>query len=452
MKRSFVLPTVLGLIAVMALGFWGFREQQMRRSLETYVNNSYQRSFYNAAEHVQNVEVLLGKSLLVPEKEYDGTVYNDIWQHANAAQENLTQLPVQQEIVGRTAKFLTQVGDYAHTLAARTGSDTEISDEKWQTLNKLYRQAGILNKELQAAQADILDGRVTIAEIVGESKRSLRGESKQLASNNFQKINQQMNEFPTLIYDGPFSDHLENQKAKGLTGKNITVSEARGKALKYTGQNQNGDRVVKVTDKTKGRISSYRVEINPRNNKNNRTIVDVSQKGGHLVWLVNTRELGERRISIDEARTKAEAYLKALGYKNMRDIYYERVDGAVTFIFVYMDKNIKIYPDQVKVTVALDKGDIIAVDASSYLMSHHKRDIGPPEITVAEARKAINHNVKIEGSRLVVIPLDAGGEKLAYEFEGVVNNENFLVYIDAKTGKQLKILKVINTPDGTLTM
>ena len=452
-RRYFAIPTLLGLLAVMALGYWGYKEQQSRKMMEAYVNNNYQRSFYNLTDHVQNMQVLLGKSLLVSERKYDGKIYSDIWQQASAAQENLTQLPVNQSIVGRTAKFLSQVGDYARMMAAGAGSDTEVSGEKWQTLNKLYNQSQGLNKDLQSAQSSLMDGHVSIQDLVGEAHGNLKGQAKKLASNNFQQINQKVQEYPQLIYDGPFSDHLEKTKPKGVTGENISVSEARSRALDNIEQSQRTNLIAQVTDKTKGKIPSYRTEIYPQQNNKNKTVVDVTQQGGHLIWLINTRSVGKSTISIEDARKKALQYLSKHGYKDMIDTYYIREDGSVTYNFAYRDKNdVIIYDDLIKVTVALDNGDVVGVDASGYLMSHHDRKIGPPKVTLVEAKKAINKNVEIKGGRLAVIPTDSGGEKLTYEFTGLLNKEKFLIYIDSETGKQEKILKVIDMPNGTLTM
>ena len=451
-RRYIAIPALLGFFALIALGYWGHKEQQSRRMMETYVNNNYQRSFYNLTDHVQNMEVLLSKSLLVSEKDYDGKIYSDIWQHASAAQENLTQLPVNQSVVGRTAKFLSQVGDFAHVMASQAGSETEISADKWQTLNNLYRQSGGLNRELQSAQAAIMDGHVSIQELVAETRGNIKGQAKKLASNNFQTINQQMQEYPTLIYDGPFSDHLEQSKAKGVTGENISVSEARSKALGYIEQSEKTNLVAQVTDKAKGKIPSYRTEIYPQQNNKNKTVVDVSQQGGHLIWLINTRSIGEKTLNIEAANKKASQYLSKHGYKNMIDTYYVREDRSVTFNYAYLDKNVIVYNDLIKVTVALDNGDVIAVDAYGYLMSHHDRKISEPKVTLAEAKKAVNKNVDITDSRLAIIPTDTGGEKLTYELTGLLNKEKFLIYIDTETGEQEKILKVIDVGDGTLTM
>ena len=42
-------------------------------------------------------------------------------------------------------------------------------------------------------------------------------------------------------------------------------------------------------------------------------------------------------------------------------------------------------------------------------------------------------------------------EIFCYEFKGKVDGTDFLVYVNAKTGKEENILVIIDTPDGILT-
>ena len=51
-------------------------------------------------------------------------------------------------------------------------------------------------------------------------------ESTGYMDNSFQKIDQQMQKYPTLVYDGPF-DHMELWNPKDLSGKAITEEDAK---------------------------------------------------------------------------------------------------------------------------------------------------------------------------------------------------------------------------------
>jgi germination protein YpeB len=111
-----------------------------------------------------------------------------------------------------------------------------------------------------------------------------------------------------------------------------------------------------------------------------------------------------------------------------------------------------LYPDLVKVTVALDNGGIIGTEATGYLMSHGQRELPEPKVSKEQAQSAINPSLTVSGGRLVLIPSGVTGEKLAYEFPAKLGGESYLIYIDALTGREENVLKLIETANGTLTM
>ena len=61
-------------------------------------------------------------------------------------------------------------------------------------------------------------------------------------------------------------------------------------------------------------------------------------------------------------------------------------------------------------------------------------------------------NLTIESEDLAYIPTQFKTEIFCWEFKGKVKDTEFLVYINAETGKEEDILVIKNTPNGTLTM
>ena len=53
---------------------------------------------------------------------------------------------------------------------------------------------------------------------------------------------------------------------------------------------------------------------------------------------------------------------------------------------------------------------------------------------------------------LAIIPTDSKDEVLTYEFKGIVEEREFLVYINTDTLEEEKVLIILETPGGTLTM
>lgn len=449
---------VLGLaaLAVVGLGYWSYQQYTSRQLLQTALGNNYLRAFYNASYHVQNAQVLLGKSLVASGPAQYEQLFEQIWMQSSQALDNLSQLPVDDALLGRTNKFITQLGDYSRMLSEQVAAGKPVTAEQWDTLNRLYNQASDLNGELRKIHADVADGRLNFYELATAGSVRLAREGRKLASANFQKVEREMQGYPTLIYDGPFSDHLERSKARGVTGSMIKDSEAKAIALRFY-DNKGGKKIsARVTGEVEGNIPAYRVEMTPRNGGKTvaePAVADVSKKGGHLIWMIIPRNVTRAGWSIEQAGDRARDYLDNHGYKNMVSSYYQRNDNTVTFNYALMQDGVIIYPDLVKVTVALDNGQVVGVDARGFLMSHHQRDLPAPKLSEQQARALVNDKLKLQGrGRLALIPLDVEKEKLTWEFKGKLGTDTYLVYINALDGKEEKVLKLIQTKDGALTM
>ena len=69
-----------------------------------------------------------------------------------------------------------------------------------------------------------------------------------------------------------------------------------------------------------------------------------------------------------------------------------------------------------------------------------------------KAKEVLNKKLEIKSEGLAFIPTEYKTEILCWEFKGNVAGTDFLVYINAETGKEEDILTIVNTPNGTLTM
>jgi len=86
-------------------------------------------------------------------------------------------------------------------------------------------------------------------------------------------------------------------------------------------------------------------------------------------------------------------------------------------------------------------------------MTHYKRKLLPPRLTVTQARKKLSPRLQVRSKgRLVVIPTGPEREKLTYEFQGQLDKDTFLIYINALNGQEEKILRVVRNKEGILTL
>ena len=88
----------------------------------------------------------------------------------------------------------------------------------------------------------------------------------------------------------------------------------------------------------------------------------------------------------------------------MEPNYSLTYDGTVIYNFAFEKDDITIYPDLVKVKVALDTGEIVGFDAGPYYLNHQDRNIKMPTIDENEAKSMIKTKFEIDSVRLALIP------------------------------------------------
>ncbi len=180
--------------------------------------------------------------------------------------------------------------------------------------------------------------------------------------------------------------------------------------------------------------------------------MSIAKKGGHIVSMNSNREVTAEAIRQEEADQKAKEFLTQKGFPNMKETYYLKQEGIVTINYAATQEDVVMYPDLIKVKVALDNGEVLGMETTGYLNNHTTRDVKKVNITKEEAKKTINKNLELQSEGLAVIPTEWKTEILCYEFKGKVEDREFLVYINAENGREEDILIITNTPNGTLAM
>ena len=136
-----------------------------------------------------------------------------------------------------------------------------------------------------------------------------------------------------------------------------------------------------------GNIPVYDFTIRIKNEDyNNPLTISVSKKGGHIVVANHNRNITEEKIQIDEANEIGKNFLYNLGIPDMKPTYYLKQGGAVTINYAYLQDNVTIYPDLIKVKIALDNGEVLGMETTGYLNNHTQRTIETPSISLEEAK------------------------------------------------------------------
>ena len=260
----------------------------------------------------------------------------------------------------------------------------------------------------------------------------------------FKEYEEGFSSFPSLIYDGPFSDHLMQKKSVMLKGKSdVTRTEARKAAAKIA---QIRADLMEDAGDDDGIMPTY-------NFMSESTSVSVTKAGGMPVYLLKNRNVDDIKISKENAVKLARQYLTTIGIGSLTESYYEIAGNIITINFAHLQNDITVYADLIKVSVAMDNGEILGFDARGYLTNHIERTISAPKISLDAARKKVSQKLTIKKEKLAIIPSTSLTEKLCYEFLCTgQDGENILVYINANTGEEEEILILLIDENGTLTI
>jgi germination protein YpeB len=446
-KMYSIVIAVIGAVAA-----WGIYQYKRTGDLRQELDNQYNRAFYEMVGYVNNVETLLAKSMVSTTTGRTAITLQEAWRQAGLAQTNLGQLPVSQPVLASTSKFLTQVSDLSLSLDNQNIRGKALSKEQYEMIEKLYKYSTSLNKSLRQLQDDLNAGRLKWGELADKGTRLFSKTKPGEMMKKVEAVGENFKDYPTLIYDGPFSDHMTSAEARGLTGKEINSEQAKEKVREFFGN----DRVQEVTDTGKndnGPIKTYNFQVKLKDAPDDQSVnISVTQKGGHINWMLNNRNVSEEKLDMDKAKAAGKKFLKEKGFDSMEDTYYLKNDNTATINYAYRQDDVTMYPDLIKLKIALDNGEVVGMEAKSYLSNHTERDIPEPKISMEEARKKINGKMKVYSSGLAYIPTDYKKELFCYEFKGKLDDRDFIVYINAETGEEEDILIIVNTPNGVLTM
>ena len=436
---------ILFVIAICA----GLLAYKISRDYKIASNNKYNLAFYELIDHMSDVENYLAKSLVTNEADYSTENLTYIWRSANLAEVYLSQIPISNEGLSNTQKFLNQASEFTYSLSRKCIANKNLTKEDFNNLKNLYNYSAQVNTTLNQLSFEINNGILNWEELLNDGSSLFATQVSNMSVDGFGSIEENLKEYDGLIYDGAYSEHITGKEKKGLTGQDIDEEKAKQIAQSFAGK----DNIKELNSfglAENGNIKCYTVEI--ITNSNNNITMAISQKGGHIVFMNYNRDVLEEKLSVDEVGNKANEFLNSKGYTNMKKTYTIKEYGIITINYAYEENGVLIYPDLIKVKVALDNGDILGIETTGYLNNHEKRNINKNGIiSKEEVIKLSNENLKIEESRLAIIPTEFETEVFCWELKGTVENRNFLLYVNAKTGKVEDILVIIQTENGTLT-
>lgn len=385
------------------------------------------RAFSNALNDMQSN---LRKLHAAGGREQHARLLGEVRRLSDAASGALERLSVSHTDGKDLAGFLTRTGDYAATLLEAVNGGRMPTETDRSQLGEIRKECAALQKRIEER---IASGQLPVEPITTESYYTASEQTDAVPA------------YPSLLYDGPFSESSENAEPLGLP--NETITEAQAKTIA-------AEAVLKVDWQYDGRCASQIATYDFSGG--NGESLSVTERGGKVLYWM-TPPVGDKADPPTDAESErmhavARTYLAQNGFGKMHPSYAQYYAGSVVINYAAVQGGVVLYGDLIKVYVDRERAEVIGFDARNYYSHHHERELPIPTLREEDAKNAVSTDMTLEAVTLCLIPKSNVKEVLCYECKGTVGERFFLVYINALTGVEEEIFEIINTEEGDLVV
>lgn len=420
-------------VALVCLGFF-YKTNKENKAYILNIENTYSYMLDELNTATGNIATILNKTRFVTTKPQINRMASKLLTEAEVSKSTLAQLPVAERLSSLNL-FFSQVGNYAYSLSERIDEEGLLPQDT-ANIEKLSEISQNVAELLNSSRDNYNNLEYWAATLDREISQTV--EEKGL-SVSLTELEDEFKDYPTLIYDGPYSDHILNKESVLLKeSAEISRDEALKNAVKYS---STGD--IEFAGESQGKIPTLDFISAGLN-------IGITKQGGYLLYLRKEREIADVLLSYEQSLLKAKAYLESIGMRDLKETYYSSYGGVCVINFAFLDGKTICYTDLVKVGVAEDNGEIVFYEAGGYLANHKARAFATPQITEEEAESIISSKLQINEVRLALIPTDSEEEKRCYEFSCTsADSQEVLVYINTAALKEEEIL-ILQKGDGQI--
>lgn len=417
------------------------------------LENTYENAYGEVYKAVNSIDASFSKLEVLDRLKDKVTTFVDIYRISNTAKENLDTLPYSHSSISNVSKYLTQVSDFSYNIISKGVNGYELTNEDNEVIANFSKYGNTLYTNLEKIRQDIEDGNGIEWDKINSDNSGEKIATS--AYGSMANVQTDFEEYPSVTYDGPFSDHIEKMEPEHLKGKEeVSQEEARDIARSIIDDTnvKSIKLAYEVAEDENNTIPAYRFEVTLVDKDEASIMIDISKRGGVPLWMLDYAESNTKvltnKASSDETEKVAREYVKRLGFDNMNVSYHEATDRHITYNFNYTIDDIIVYADMIKVKVSLEDKSIVGFETLGYVMMHKDRNIESATITLDEARGVCSQNFMISRIRRALIPQSSMKEVLTYEVTGKLNEKEYVVYVNAMTGGVEKIIQIIRQDNG----
>lgn len=408
-------------------------DEQSTKTLDSI----YASSYYSMVDSVNNLQVNADKFETLTTSSAQRAVLKDMEEDCAYIVAGLSVLPIDAQNSMSAIKFFNQISGMCEAYIKALDQGAELTSKQLVLVDRAEYALSIIKSKLNTHNDMVRNPGyefITISVFDDEGVTQFSSSLGDLTANEV--------EYPSMIFDGPFSSALENKQVKGLSTEEISEEQAR----EYVGNVVFKDEDVKIEylGETNGDFVTYGYKVTRNKVDYN---VQITKRQGLLLTMSGFVVKEDANISSEKAQDLAISFASRVGFGELTPTWVEVKDNVAYINLAPTQNEAVLYPDLVKVKVDMFNQIVVGFEARNYAFNHVGRDI-KTSISMQEAESELGFDYKILNTRTCVIALEDESEITAYEFCCDRIDGLFYYYVDASTGKLAKILKVVDS-NGT---
>ncbi|MBQ8201217.1 MAG: germination protein YpeB [Clostridia bacterium] len=381
---------------------------QMRRAeaAEHTLQESTLFAVSETAEELQALSLAMDKLTLSADALQRAELLHQAVLFADRARHSLSALPASQELI---APVLDWLSHFSGTLASHLSNPSAVSDD----LSAMVADLRLLHAELDLARQELLSGKSLTAA------------------------------FPSTALTSP-PTAAELVSYRGLPSQEIGSGQALQIAKEFVGES----RVAQVAPApdTSGALPAFGVIIQTSDVQLN---LEITQRGGKVLLMSPETASFPVQKSVEDCTQAAADFLRSRGFASMSPMYTQLYDGLCVLTFVHVQDGVLVWPDRVLVQVRMDTAEVVGIEARNYWKNHTPRKLSAPLLTAEEARAALSPHLTEQSVRPALLPVN-NQERLCWQFTVAWADDTYIIFIDAITGREVLLEKVMQLEAGSV--
>ncbi len=395
--------------------------------------NSFRTTLYEMVSVTEDMDDNLSKLRISEGASEQRTLLTNLLVDTALLESTIERIPLDEACASELSMFANNTNAFVKGMLKKLSAGGKLTNKERKALNGIYEINRALHGELNELSMGMKE--CDMYAFMAGMGDDVMGK--------FNRMREGMHQGVEELIDAPFSQH--GNVAENMLAKQEEIDAARAEELvkSYLGGYRVRD--IEYAGETHARdMVCYNFNLTDESDVG--IYAQISKQGGKLVFFERYEPCAQKNFDLATCDTLAKEFLAELGITDVEAVWFSESGTSADLTYVSVQKGVRMYPDTVRIRVCEEKGVVVAMDCSGYLLNHTERSF-TPALTKKQQRAKLSAAVEVEGGALALAPVD-GREVLCYEFTCSYEGEQYIVYLDANTGDEVQVFCVKNSAQG----